>query len=195
MITMRTSGTLLNSARFALMRRAKYHKRQVCRITSTLEPAPLQCDPFDHAKMASHYSAAKNLVMIPQRSKYIPATGRIVRMSVATAKFLVTAICFWYLARRIDVVEIGRMARNLNIGWAGLAALFMMLQSPVAGWRWSIIIDALERGQVPILRRSVVAITFIWYFFTQVIPNIAADTMRVWMLTRLARAGRGHWRA
>lgn len=106
------------------------------------------------------------------------------------AKLLVTALCFWYLARRIDVTEIDRTARNIDMGWASLAVLAMMLQIPLVGWRWSKIVDALGQGREPIRRGPVIAVTAITSFLGQILPNFAADSVRVWMLTRLGSSWR-----
>jgi uncharacterized membrane protein YbhN (UPF0104 family) len=117
---------------------------------------------------------------------------RIVRIAAVAAKLLVTGACFWYLARRIDIAEIDRTARSIDMRWAGLAVLALMLQIPLVGWRWSKIVDALERGRKPIRRGPVIAIMAISNFFGQIMPNVAADTVRVWMLTRI---GQGWQRA
>jgi hypothetical protein len=65
----------------------------------------------------------------------------------------------------------------------------MMLQVPLVGWRLSKIVDTLgpDRG---LRHGSVIAVTAITTFFGQILPNIAADSVRVWMLTRLGSTWR-----
>ena len=106
------------------------------------------------------------------------------------AKLAVTCLCFWYLARNIDLSELLRAGRTLDLLWTSLAVLAFIIEILLVGLRWCKIVDALERGRERIRRGPMIAITLISNFFAQVVPNIAADTLRVWMLTQLGRGWR-----
>ena len=59
-----------------------------------------------------------------------------------------------------------------------------MLEIPLVAVRWCWIVDVLGHDHDRIKRVPMIAITAIANFFAQVIPNIAADTIRAWMLTQ-----------
>src|SRR5580700_4846556 len=103
---------------------------------------------------------------------------RVGRFVIVAAKLAVTGLCFWYLARNIDFVGVVRAASTLDFRWAGLAVVVVMLQIPLVGLRWHKIVDALGRDRQPIPPGPMVAITWISCFLGQVVPNIAADTLR-----------------
>jgi uncharacterized membrane protein YbhN (UPF0104 family) len=109
-------------------------------------------------------------------------------MAILPAKLIVTGLCFWYLVHTIDIAGVMRASRTLDLGWTSLAVLAMMLQVPLFGSRWHKIVDALGRRREPIRFGPVVAIAAISNLTAQVVPNIAADTARAWMLTQLGRS-------
>jgi glycosyltransferase 2 family protein len=109
----------------------------------------------------------------------------IAKVAMFAAKFVVTAVCFWYLSRRIDFAEALRTLPVFDIRWAAFAVLLAMLQLPLLGLRWCEILDALALRNSRITRTAVMAVTAIGAFFTQVLPNVASEGMRVWLLARL----------
>ena len=113
------------------------------------------------------------------------ATRAVVKVALFAAKVVVTALCFWYLSRRIDVAQLLRVLPELDVRWAAVAALVAMLQIPLLGLRWCEILDALALRNARMTRAAVIGITAIGAFFTQVLPNIAGDGMRVWLAARL----------
>jgi uncharacterized membrane protein YbhN (UPF0104 family) len=115
---------------------------------------------------------------------------KLIQLGTFAAKFAVTSVCFWYLASNVAVGDLLRAARTLDLLWTGLAILSLMIEVPIVGLRWCSIANALGDGQHPIKRGPMVAIIVIANFFAQVVPNIAADTLRVWMLTTLDRGWR-----
>ncbi len=112
---------------------------------------------------------------------------RLRQVGILAAKLAVTGVCFWYLARNVDPRDLVRAAGTLDLRWAGMASLLLILEIPIVALRWSRIVDALEGDRTRIRRRPIIAITAIGGFFAQVMPNIAADTVRAWMLTQLGR--------
>src|SRR5689334_4560017 len=103
------------------------------------------------------------------------------RVAIGAAKLTVTGICFWYLARNMHVAEVTRSAHALDLRWAGLATLAMMLQILLVGLRWREVICVLDHGREQVARGPIVAILAICNFFAQVVPSIAADTARFLM--------------
>jgi hypothetical protein len=112
------------------------------------------------------------------------------QLGIFAAKLAVTGLCFWYLARHIDVGEFLRAAHTLDLRWTVLAIILLMAQIPLVGLRWCSIVDALGGDRDRIWRGPMIAITAMSNFFAQVLPNIAADSIRVWMLTQLGRGWR-----
>jgi uncharacterized membrane protein YbhN (UPF0104 family) len=90
----------------------------------------------------------------------------------------------------MDLNEAVQSARALDFRWASLAVFVLIWQVPLVGLRWSRIIDRLEHAAPPIERRPILAVTSIANFFAQVVPGIAADSYRFWMLSRI----RSSWR-
>ena len=115
---------------------------------------------------------------------------RLIDLGVFIAKSAITVCCFWYLARNVDVGALLRAPLTLDLRWTFLAVIILMAQIPLIGLRWRSIVDALDSGRdhLPII--PAIACTAIAGFFAQVVPNIAADSLRAWMLTRLGRGWR-----
>jgi uncharacterized membrane protein YbhN (UPF0104 family) len=105
-------------------------------------------------------------------------------------KLAITLLCFWYLARGADFAEIVAASRGIHPGWAALAVLLVTLQLPLVGMRWACIIDRLQGGNAPIPRPPVIAISSAGIFFSQVLPNLVSESVRIWLLTRLGRSWR-----
>ena len=117
--------------------------------------------------------------------------GQVMRKALGfAAKLAISCACFWYLFRQIKIDDLVGEAQNLQARWLVLAAILMMLQPPLTGWRWAKITAALEpmRPRPPL--RAMLAITLIASFFNQILPNVASDALRIWMLTRI----RSGWR-
>ena len=118
--------------------------------------------------------------------------SQLIKASIIAAKLAVTGACFWYLARNVDFGEFLGAARTLNASWTALAVLVLMLELPLIAVRWCWIVDLLGQNQERISRAPMIAITLIANFFAQVMPNIAADTIRAWMLRQHGHSwGRG----
>jgi len=120
----------------------------------------------------------------------VPGRRRLVDLGVFTAKSAITVCCFWYLARNVDVGALLRAPLTLDLQWTFLAIVILMAQIPLIGLRWRSIVDALDGGRDHLGITPAVACTAIAGFFAQVVPNIAADSLRAWMLTRLGRGWR-----
>ena len=120
--------------------------------------------------------------------------GAPIRLGIGQAgtialKLTVTGLCFWYLARDLDVHALAREAKTLNLPSACFAVILLMAQIPFVGLRWRLVVDALGGGG-KLSAGAAVACTAVSNFFAQVVPNIAADTLRARMLTQLGRGWR-----
>ena len=106
------------------------------------------------------------------------------QVPLMAAKLTVTGFCFWYLARNIDFHEFIGAARTLDARWTAIATLLLMLEIPLVAVRWCKIVDVLGHDRDRVKRVPMIAITAIANFFAQLVPNIAADTIRAWMLAQ-----------
>ena len=112
------------------------------------------------------------------------------RVAVLLLKLAVTALCLWYLARQTNLAGFVDAARTLDGPWLIAAALLLTTEIPLVALRWCWIVDALDRDAESIARTPLIAITAITNFFSQVMPNVASDGLRAWMLVRRGRSWR-----
>src|SRR5262249_30716816 len=115
---------------------------------------------------------------------------RAEKAAIVAAKLLVTAACFWYVSRQIDWRQLSSAIPLLEFRWAALAIFVIMLEIPLAGLRWYNIVDALATRDQQMTRTAMTAATSVGLFFGQVLPNVAGEGMRAWLLVRLG----SNWR-
>jgi hypothetical protein len=106
------------------------------------------------------------------------------------AKLLVTGACFWYVSRQIDWRQVSSAIPLLDFRWAALATFIAMLQIPLAGLRWHNIVDALAARNQQMTLAAMIAATAVGLFFAQVLPSVAGEGVRAWLLVRLG----SNWR-
>ena len=109
----------------------------------------------------------------------------VTKLAIFAAKFAITALCFWYVSRRVDFAAAVRTLPTLDVRWIVLAVVVALLQIPLLGLRWCEVLDALALRGRRITRMAVLGVTSIGAFFTQVLPSVAGDGMRIWYLARL----------
>jgi uncharacterized membrane protein YbhN (UPF0104 family) len=114
-----------------------------------------------------------------------PARRGVTKLAIFAAKFAITALCFCYVSRRVDFAAAVRTLPTLDLRWIALAVLVALLQIPLLGLRWCEVLDALALRNRRMTRNAVIGVTAIGAFFTQVLPNVAGEGMRVWYLARL----------
>src|SRR5215472_11756493 len=112
------------------------------------------------------------------------------KAAIVAAKLLVTGACFWFVSRQIDWRQVSSAIPLLEFRWAALAIFVIMLEIPLAGLRWYNIVDALAARDQRMTRTAVTAATSVGLFFAQVLPNVAGEGMRAWLLVRLG----SNWR-
>jgi glycosyltransferase 2 family protein len=113
--------------------------------------------------------------------------GGIQKIVLFAAKLLVTGMCFWYLSRQIDFSQILSAIALLDFRWAAFATLIVVLQIPLLGLRWRNVVDALGACDARMTRTIMIAITAIGVFSAQVLPSVAGEGLRIWMLARISR--------
>ena len=110
---------------------------------------------------------------------------RIDKFLIVAAKLIITTACFWYLSRQIDVRGVFSFIPMLDVRWIGFAVVLVMLQIPLVAMRWREILDALAAINRQMTNTSILAITAIGVFFSQMLPSLMGDGMRAWLIVRL----------
>jgi hypothetical protein len=114
-----------------------------------------------------------------------PSNGRAEKVAIFAVKALVTGACFWYLSRQIDVSQLRSAFSVLEFRWATFAILLVVLQIPLVAVRWRSILEALAACGARMTRVAITAVTAIAIFFGQLLPGVAGDGLRAWLLVRL----------
>ena len=73
----------------------------------------------------------------------------------------------------------------LDFRWAALAILIVILEIPLSGLRWYNIVESLGTRDKRMTRIAIIAATAVGVFFAQVLPSVAGDGVRAWLLVRL----------
>jgi hypothetical protein len=73
----------------------------------------------------------------------------------------------------------------LNFRWAAFAVFVVVLQIPLLGVRWCNILDALAVRTARVTAVATIAVSAIGVFFAQVMPSVAGERVRAWLLVRL----------
>ena len=107
------------------------------------------------------------------------------KIAAFAAKLIVTGGCFWYVSRQIDLGQALSAVPLLNFRWTGFAVFLVVLQIPLLGVRWCNILDALAVRDAPVTAVAAIAVTAIGVFFAQVLPSVAGEGVRAWLLVRL----------
>jgi glycosyltransferase 2 family protein len=116
--------------------------------------------------------------------------GGAQKAAIISAKLLVTGACFWYVSRQIDWRQVLSAIPLLDFRWVAVAILLAILEIPLSGLRWYNIVDALGARDKQMTRIAIIAATAVGVFFSQVLPSVAGDGVRVWLLVRLG----SNWR-
>ena len=106
------------------------------------------------------------------------------KVAIIAVKLIITAACFWYLSWQIDLRGVLSFVPQLDLRWISFAVLLVMLQIPLVAMRWREILDALAALNRRMTNTSIVAITAIGLFFSQMLPSITGDGMRAWLIVR-----------
>ena len=111
--------------------------------------------------------------------------GGAKKLAIVAAKLVVTVACFWYLWRQIDVSQVVSAVPLLDFRWVAFATLVIVLEIPLLAQRWGNVVAALAARNERMTHIVMIAITAIGQFFVQVLPSVAGDGVRAWLLARL----------
>ncbi len=120
-----------------------------------------------------------------------PRTGGAEKkIAIFAAKLVVTGVCFWYVFKQVDPTQTLSGIARLDVRWAAFATFIVMLQIPLVALRWRNVLRGLAACDERMTRAAMIAITAIGFFFAQVLPSVASEGVRAWLLVRLG----GTWR-
>jgi glycosyltransferase 2 family protein len=111
--------------------------------------------------------------------------GGAEKVAILAAKLLVTGGCFWYVSRQIDLNQVLSAIPLLDFRWVAFVTLVAILQIPLSGLRWYNIVDALAARDKQMTLTAMSAATAVGVFFAQVLPSVAGEGVRAWLLVRL----------
>jgi uncharacterized membrane protein YbhN (UPF0104 family) len=111
--------------------------------------------------------------------------GGAEKVAILAAKLLVTGGCFWYVSRQIDLNQVLSAIPLLDFRWVAFVTLVAILQIPLSGLRWYNIVDALAARDKQMTLTAMIAATAVGVFFAQVLPSVAGEGVRAWLLVRL----------
>jgi glycosyltransferase 2 family protein len=124
------------------------------------------------------------IALSAQRSK------SVVKYLFLFVKLLVTAACFWYVLRRLSFGDTFNALSTLGLRWIVLAVIFALAQLPLLALRLQTIIRILAPRPARLTFLAANALTAIYWLFAQVLPNVAGEGIRAWMLTRFGYSWR-----
>jgi uncharacterized membrane protein YbhN (UPF0104 family) len=111
--------------------------------------------------------------------------GGAKKLAVVAAKLIVTGACFWYLWRQVDVSQVVSAVALLDFRWVAFATVLVVVEIPLLALRWANVVAALAARNARTTPVVMIAITAIGQFFAQVLPSVAGDGVRAWLLARL----------
>jgi hypothetical protein len=123
--------------------------------------------------------------LIDDRKAANRRNGGVGKLALFAVKLVVTGACFWYVSRQIDMGQLRSGFSVLEFRWAAFAILVAMLQIPLVAVRWGSILEALGARGGRMTGLAITAVTAIAIFFGQVLPSLAGEGVRAWLLVRL----------
>ncbi len=115
----------------------------------------------------------------------LPRGGGTQKVALFAAKLLVTAGCFWYVSQQIDLNQVLSAVPLLDFRWMAFAVFVVILQIPLLGVRWCRILDGLRARNAQVTLAVTIAVSAIGVFFAQVLPSVAGEGVRAWLVVRL----------
>jgi len=106
-------------------------------------------------------------------------------------KLIVSAACFWYVLRQMNVGETIRTLPALDFRWAAFAVAVVMAQIPLLALRLWAIVQTLAPKGARFTYPAANAVAAIYALLAQAVPSVVGEGIRAWMLTRFGCS----WRA
>ncbi len=110
--------------------------------------------------------------------------NRLRKSLFLVVKLFVTAVCFWYVLRRVNLGDAVRALPTIDLRWMALAMLVALLQIPLLATRLQAIVNSLGRPLARFTYLAAISVTAMCTFFAQVVPGLVSEGLRVWMITR-----------
>jgi hypothetical protein len=110
--------------------------------------------------------------------------NRITKAVFFAGKLIVSAACFRYALRQIDMSEAVRALPTFDFQWAALAVALAMAQIPLQALRLWAIVQALAPKGTRLTYLAASVVTAICALFAQVVPSVVGEGIRAWIITR-----------
>jgi glycosyltransferase 2 family protein len=109
---------------------------------------------------------------------------RLKKSLILAVKFSITAACFWYVLRRVNLGDAARALPTIDLRWMALAILVVALQIPLLAARLQAIVNSLGRPPAYFRYLAALSVTAICMFFGQVVPGLVSEGIRIWIITQ-----------
>jgi uncharacterized membrane protein YbhN (UPF0104 family) len=106
---------------------------------------------------------------------------------ILAVKTTITVACFWYIFRQIQPDRFIRSAMALQLGWVASALLAALMQVLLVAVRWAAIVNALSEAGRKLSVATAFAMTMTGAFLGLVLPYLAGDAARAWLLVQHGR--------
>jgi uncharacterized membrane protein YbhN (UPF0104 family) len=107
------------------------------------------------------------------------------KIALIALKIFITGSCFWYLSRQIDAASVASGIANIDLRWVAVATLLIILEMLLVAVRWRAIVNQITEAKWRAPAGPMIVIAAISSFFSQVLPSIAGEGVRSWLLVRL----------
>jgi len=111
-----------------------------------------------------------------------PGHSQLTRVIGMLCKAGLSVLLIWWVSASIDIGRLRTTIADLQPGSVALAALLMVLQTAIIGWRWHRIVRFLGGSLPPV---KAIHWVFEGLFFSQTLPtSVGGDVVRIWNLHR-----------
>jgi len=93
-------------------------------------------------------------------------------------KLIVSAACFWYALRQINVSEAVRTLPTFDFRWAAFAVAVAMAQILLLALRLRSVVNALTPNAARLTYRATCAVSAIYALLAQVLPSVVGEGIR-----------------
>jgi glycosyltransferase 2 family protein len=144
-------------------------------VTSELHTAP---------ELGSAVRLTDEIALVAERG------DGLVKYLFIAGKLVVTVVCFWYVLRQVSASDAFRALSTFKLRWIALAVLIAMTQLPLLALRLQAIVRSLTPQPSRLTFIAANALIAIYWLFAQVLPTVAGEGIRAWMLTRFGYSWR-----
>ena len=126
------------------------------------------------------------------QSSVPPSDGRVRAGDkfLFAGKVVVSAACLWYVLRNVSLRETFQALPNLDFRWLALAVFAAAVQIPLTAVRWQRVVHSLTQQPGRLTYVAATNLTAMYAFFSQVMPGLMSEGIRVWILVRFGYSWR-----